>query len=722
MSTVRWSPVTAQMTNRASGSVVIGSPGSGKSLANKEKVITPQGIKLVQDVCIGDYLIDRQGNPTKVIGVYPQGKRALYNVKTADGRNIICDIEHLFTVATTSHGKDKIQTLTVRELIERGVKNNGNRCRFRIPNNKCVQYLKGEYDVPPYIIGAFLGNGCRNNKGVLQFSSGNEYVPNKISQLLANVSGREVYAKIKSKGSYTYSFYFENGSRVYAKDITQKQELRELLTNCYSYNKYIPDCYKYTVEEDRWELLQGLFDTDGTIGMAPRHNISYSSGSKKLIEDIIEVVRSMGDMFVSERSPDLRNNNPNYNIYVGCDTERKKLFFTLPQKLNRALEANAKQRKYDCLNITDIEPLNREEDCTCFLVDNDEHLFIAGDTVVTHNTFFLLNVCANALGMGQRVICIDPKNDFNKLLNVSNSVEFIDINNIRPGALNPFTFLDKFDSSTLLSIIEIICGKLDKQDIIAITPIIQDFIIAYNRDGVYKDMQDVADYLFSRDNESCQKIGNMLKMYEDNKYGKLLFTREEKVTPLYLNRGTSLIITLHGMSLPDYTKKVEDYDANERFTSAILYIITTKLYELLSSDNKIPTTLVCDEAHLLYGNKKMSDLIDKFLVIGRSLNTATLLASQGISHFPDNIAQFMSTKVMFRSSMEEAKLFLDKFDTSKIDASTAIDTDSVIASTTKLATGNCFMIDSQNRTGFIHIISNYDVKLLTSNPFQKKRD
>lgn len=337
-------------------------------------------------------------------------------------------------------------------------------------------------------------------------------------------------------------------------------------------------------------------------------------------------------------------------------------------------------------------------------------------------TFFLLNVCANALGMGQRVIAIDPKNDFSKLLNVSNNVEIVDINRIRPGALNPFTFLDRFDTSTLLTIIEIICGKLDKEDIIQITPIVKDFVTKFNRDNEYKDLQDVADYLFSRDNSAAQKIGTLLKTYEDNKYGPLLFTRETNVKPLILSNVASLIISLHGMSLPEYTKKVEDYDANERFTSAIIYIITSKLLEILSTDSKIPTILVCDEAHLLFGNKDMAQIIDKFLVLGRSLNVATVLASQGVSHFPKDIAQYVTSKFIFRSSIEEASLFLDKFDTSKLDASSAIDIDSVIAGISNLGVGCCFCIDLKNRNGFIRIISNYDVNLLTSNPFKKNRE
>lgn len=345
-------------------------------------------------------------------------------------------------------------------------------------------------------------------------------------------------------------------------------------------------------------------------------------------------------------------------------------------------------------------------------------------------TFALLNFAANCLGTGQRVIAIDPKNDFDKLYNVNPSINIVDINRIRPGALNPFEFLKKkdkygndvnIDTATLMTIIEIMCGKLDRNTIIGITPIVTDFVTRSKTTGDYYDMQDVADYLYANQNTDAQTVGTMLKMFEDNKYGKLLFTRETNVKPLVLSSTDSMVISLHGLSLPDYSKKPEDYDANERFTSAILYIITNKLLDILSGDNKVPTTLICDEAHLLFGNKEMGAIIDRFLVLGRSLNVATILASQGISHFPDGIANYITTKFMFKSSMEEAQLFLDKFDTSKINPSSAIDVDSIVSSATNFPTGTCFMIDRLNRNGIIRIKSIYAVDLLTSNPFAKSR-
>ena len=346
-------------------------------------------------------------------------------------------------------------------------------------------------------------------------------------------------------------------------------------------------------------------------------------------------------------------------------------------------------------------------------------------------TFFLLNVALNALGMGQKVIYIDPKNDAGKLLNVFPYIDVIDINDIRPDALNPMEFLKKvnkngsvefIDTATLLTIIELMTGKLDQGAIIAITPIVTDFVTRAKQRGEYVNMLDVANYLFANPNENAQQIGTQLKMFEDNKYGPLMFAAGSEAEPLELSSNKSMIITLHGLDLPDYTKNVNDYSPSERLTSAILFVITKKLLEILSQDSKIPTVLICDEAHLLFSNKEMAQVIDRFLVLGRSLNVATVLASQGITHFPNGISNYITSKFMFKSSIDEAEAFLEAFDTSKINPTNAIDKSSVLGAVTSFKTGQCFMIDREGRNGIIQIKSNYDTSLLTSNPLEKKRD
>ena len=52
--------------------------------------------------------------------------------------------------------------------------------------------------------------------------------------------------------------------------------------------KFIPEIYKYNSIENRWKLLQGLMDTDGTV--CKKGNISFSSVSKQLSEDVKQLI------------------------------------------------------------------------------------------------------------------------------------------------------------------------------------------------------------------------------------------------------------------------------------------------------------------------------------------------------------------------------------------------------------------------------------------------
>lgn len=58
-----------------------------------------------------------------------------------------------------------------------------------------------------------------------------------------------------------------------------------------SHTKFIPGIYKYNSRHSRIELLRGLLDTDGHIDHG---NPVFTSVSERLIDDVIEVSRSLG--------------------------------------------------------------------------------------------------------------------------------------------------------------------------------------------------------------------------------------------------------------------------------------------------------------------------------------------------------------------------------------------------------------------------------------------
>ena len=80
---------------------LIGAGGTGKALANNTPVLTDNGWKNIGDIKVGDFVATPYHAFSKVIGVYPQGvKSIVYKITFADGRNIICDENHLWLVRT----------------------------------------------------------------------------------------------------------------------------------------------------------------------------------------------------------------------------------------------------------------------------------------------------------------------------------------------------------------------------------------------------------------------------------------------------------------------------------------------------------------------------------------------------------------------------------------------------------------------------------------------
>ena len=74
---------------------IAGYAGTGKAQPYDTLIPTPNGTIMLCDIKVGDFIFDRHGNPTKVLGVYNQGKLDNYKVTFSDGRFTYCNDEHL---------------------------------------------------------------------------------------------------------------------------------------------------------------------------------------------------------------------------------------------------------------------------------------------------------------------------------------------------------------------------------------------------------------------------------------------------------------------------------------------------------------------------------------------------------------------------------------------------------------------------------------------------
>ena len=372
-----------------------GSTGVGKSIIDSELIPAPvpEGYIRNGDLKPGDYVYNRQGKAVQVSSTHPQGLRTVYRVTLTDGRQIDCARDHLWTYRSRmGNGAKFWKTITTEELMQKKLAKpeSGGRVAydFVLPQNEAVEREPKIYRIDPYIMGAALGNGSFRGKA-FDFSSNDMETVHQLEQLF------RLPAK-KYLSSYSWNFitgeYKNRDSLLQTKDFLQ--EVPELIGKK-SGEKFIPDIYKFGSIEQRWALIQGLFDTDGTIQNNSRYNVSYSTTSERLAKDVQEVLWSLGIMSSINPHSNKREWNESttfeYDVHVKVQNKDKPKFFRLSRKLDRAQAAcqvvKQREKKFDTVAIKSIEKLDYKEPMTCIMVDDPEHLYLAGKGhIVTHNT------------------------------------------------------------------------------------------------------------------------------------------------------------------------------------------------------------------------------------------------------------------------------------------------------------------------------------------------
>jgi len=385
--------------------ICLAGAGCGKCIPNSTNIPTPDGWRKVEEIKIGDYLFDRQGNPTKVLGVYPQGKKEVYEITFGDGRQAKCSIDHIWSVHKRTWGEaNYYRERTTEEILKDNYKIVDKRGRkqhsYSIPCCQPVQYSEKTYLIHPYVIGAFLGDGCCKGHSRLVLSSENDEIPEYCAELIGNIEIKDWYGQ-----KYKHTFFNKTTQEYLLTKDFFKDFSEELLQ--YSYDKKIPSIYKYGSIEQRYQLLQGLFDTDGSI-QKNNGSVSFTSTSLSLIKDVQEVLYSLGhSSIITETKRKSLYTNTCYTLRVNMSHKDKINLFKLKRKRKIAESFKDKKQRHDYTKTTivNIKKLDYSEDMTCFYVDNREHLFLMNDFIVTHNTSVLTERISHLITENN----VDPK-------------------------------------------------------------------------------------------------------------------------------------------------------------------------------------------------------------------------------------------------------------------------------------------------------------------------
>lgn len=367
---------------------------AGKEMPLNSKILTPYGWKTMGDMHVGSKVMTPFDGVATVTDVFPQGIKDVYELKTIDGRKCECGLEHLWTVRTPKQihkyrasGKKWGWTMTLetKDLIE-GLKKGK---RYFIPNNKAIEFEERDLQIPPYVLGVMLGDGCltkscRTNSKCFTISNQEDDIINKVA---IQTDAEHVRCKVSN---YNKDFFSPHNDKYW-------KYIDSVGLSTYSYNKFIPNEYLYSSIEQRKELLAGLFDTDGNIDTHD-NSFRFSTTSERLKNDFLELCRSLGYMctYHVDKRAEKYTNGVAYEIVIRTDD----IIFTSEKHKRRYNNERNKNRAYarsnDHSRIISIKKVRRAE-CQCILVDDDKHLYITDDYITTHNSFALVLAMAEPL-------------------------------------------------------------------------------------------------------------------------------------------------------------------------------------------------------------------------------------------------------------------------------------------------------------------------------------
>src|ERR1700693_6205505 len=157
--------------------IVAARPGVGKALAVDTPLPTPTGWTPMGDVTVGDELLGADGRPTRVVAATEvMFARPCYEVEFSDGTTIVADEQHLWLtdtrasrksaqVAATGYNRSKNQrtfaavrtTADIADTLRCNTRDR--RLNHSVVNAKPLDLPERELLIPPYALGAWLGDG-----------------------------------------------------------------------------------------------------------------------------------------------------------------------------------------------------------------------------------------------------------------------------------------------------------------------------------------------------------------------------------------------------------------------------------------------------------------------------------------------------------------------------------------------------------------------------------
>lgn len=373
--------------------VVHSAHGAGKALALDTQLPTPTGWTTMGEASVGDRLIDERGQSCTVVAVSAVQYRPCYRVLFDDGTSIVAADDHQWQVLDmptrqrVSHARRgrlhhvddwrlhwaESRTVTTADMAADPSTGCGQR-RWAIP---CTQPLAGppvDMPVPPYTLGAWLGDGTSSQAAI---TCHHNDAPTVIGSIEAE--GVTVRDRPSAHSETTGCWGMLDGVLLGLRAMGVLDD------------KHIPQAVLRSDQSTRLAVLQGLMDTDGFA--EGKSGVGIDLTCQALADGVAELVRTFGWK--------ARRSTKRAMLYgVDCGTVYRLNFrpdlpvFRLLRKLAKAPVQVTQKSRHTIRTVVSVDPVESVP-TRCVQVDSPSSLYLAGEAFVpTHNSHLAARIAA----------------------------------------------------------------------------------------------------------------------------------------------------------------------------------------------------------------------------------------------------------------------------------------------------------------------------------------
>ena len=320
--------------------LILAGRGFGKDLIESTLIMTSEGFKQIKDIEIGDTVFDEAGEPCKVTGKYSPTNPRLHRVTFSDGEELIAGLDHQWVTWTQGERKAYLR------------QNKTHKVDF--PENwpqwksKRTGSNKNKKDIGPQI---------RTTKEIKEsLVYGKRGDSNHCIPLCRSLNLPKRKYKIHP---WTIGYFIKDGATVLPE------------------GRAIPEEYLWGSQEQRLELLRGLFDTNGYV--TKKGNCKFIAGNIIVAKQVQQLLWSLGEKCNLIKGKIEKS----YKI-----TYTPSLFNPFSQKIKADRVRLWKHQVFRLRHrtIKSIEPYG-EGKSYCLEVDSPNHMYLAGKSLIpTHNT------------------------------------------------------------------------------------------------------------------------------------------------------------------------------------------------------------------------------------------------------------------------------------------------------------------------------------------------